>query len=136
MAKRGISVGHATIHRWIVRYSPELLEQFNLRKRAVTGKWHIDETYIRVRGYWTYLYRAVDSSGATIEFWLSETRNLAAAKGFVRQALKRHSRPDQIVIDDSQTHREAVTPQTSSGSVMTQAGSDPDTVECLSEQPH
>ena len=49
MAERGISVDHATIHRWIVRYSPELLEQFNRRKRAVTGKWHVDETYIGER---------------------------------------------------------------------------------------
>ena len=53
MAERGISVDHATVHRWVVRYSSELLERFNRRKRAVTGKWHIDETYIKVRGRWT-----------------------------------------------------------------------------------
>ncbi len=50
MAERGISVDHAKIHRWVTRYSPELLERFNSRKRAVTGKWHIDETYIKVAG--------------------------------------------------------------------------------------
>ena len=54
MAERGISVDHATIHRWIVRYSPELLEQFNRRKGAVAGRWHMDETYIKVRGRWLY----------------------------------------------------------------------------------
>jgi transposase-like protein len=52
MAGRGISVVHATVGRWVVRYSPELLNRFNLRKRAVTGKWHLDETYIKVRGRW------------------------------------------------------------------------------------
>jgi len=63
MAERGISVDHATIHRWVIRYSPELLKRFNSRKRAVTGKWHVDETYIKVRGRWMYLYRAIDSHG-------------------------------------------------------------------------
>lgn len=108
MAERGISVDHATIHRWIVRYSPKLLEQFNRRKRAVTGRWHMDETYIKVRGRWMYLYRAVDGNGDTVEFWFSEKRNLAAAKRFLRKALKRHGRPERIVIDGSQTNREAI----------------------------
>jgi putative transposase len=108
MAERGISVDHATIHRWIVRYSPELLDRFNRRKRAVTGKWHVDETYIKVRGRWMYLYRAIDSNGDTVEFWFSERRNLTAAKQFLRKALKRHSRPARIVIDGSQTNREAI----------------------------
>jgi putative transposase len=87
---------------------PELLERFNRRKRAVTGKWHVDETYIRVRGQWRYLYRAIDSNGDTVEFWFSERRNLAAAKRFMRKALKRHGRPERIVIDGSQTNREAI----------------------------
>jgi putative transposase len=108
MAERGISVDHATIHRWIVRYSPELLEQFNRRKRAVTGRWHMDETDIKVRGRWLYLYGAVDSDGDTVEFWLSERRNLPAAKRFLRMVLKRHGRPERIVMDGSQTNREAI----------------------------
>ena len=53
MAERGVSVDHATIHRWVIRYSPELLKRFNSRKRVVTRKCHIDETYIKVRGGWT-----------------------------------------------------------------------------------
>jgi transposase-like protein len=108
MAERGISVDHATIHRWIVRYSPELLNRFNARKRAVTAKWHVDETYIKVRGEWKYLYRAIDSNGDTIEFWFSAKRNLTAAKRLLRKALKRHGRPERIVIDGSQTNREAI----------------------------
>src|SRR5215207_2150380 len=108
MAERGMSVDHATIHRWVIRYSPELLKRFNARKRIVTRKWHIDETYIKVRGRWMYLYRAIDSNGDTIEFWFSERRNLTAAKQFLRRALKRHGRPERIVIDGSQTNREAI----------------------------
>ena len=108
MAERGISVDHATVHRWVVRYSPELLERFNLRKRSVSRKWHVDETYIKVRGQWKYLYRAIDSNGDTIEFWFSERRNLTAAKRFLALDLKRHVRPERIVIDGSQTNREAI----------------------------
>jgi transposase-like protein len=108
MAERGISVDHATVYRWVPRYSPELLERFNRRKRSVSREWHVDETYIKVRGQWRYLYRAIDSHGDTVEFWFSERRNLAAAKRFVRKAIKRHRRSERIVIDGSQTNREAI----------------------------
>ena len=83
-------VDHAIIHRWTVHYAPLLLEQFNQRKRVVTGRWHVDETYIKVRGRWMYLDRAIDSNGDTVEFWSSEQRTLTAAKRFLRMALKRH----------------------------------------------
>lgn len=67
-----------------------------------------DETYVKVRGQWRYLYRAIDTNGDTVEFWFSERRNLTAAKRFLRKALKRHGRPELIVIDGSQTNREAI----------------------------
>jgi putative transposase len=108
MAERGVTVDHATIHRGTIHYAPMLLEQFNRRKRAVSRRWHVDETYIKVRRRWMYLYRAIDSHGDTVEFWFSERRNLAAAKRFLRKVLKRHGRPERIVIDGSQTNREAI----------------------------
>ena len=108
MAERGIHVDHSTIHRWVVRFSPLLLEQFNHRTRPVTRKWHVDETYVKVRGRWMYLYRAVDSLGDTVEFFFSENRDLPAAKRFIRIALNRHGRPERIVIDGSQTNHEAI----------------------------
>ena len=108
MAERGISVDHSTIHRWVVHFSPRLLERFNRRKGAVTGKWHVDETYLKVQGKWMYLYRAIDSAGDTVEFWFSEHRDLPAAKRFFRKALERHGRPERVVIDGSQTNREAI----------------------------
>jgi transposase-like protein len=68
----------------------------------------MDETYIKVRGRWMYLYRAINSNGDTVEFWFSERRNLTAAKRFMSKALERHGRPERIVIDGSQTNREAI----------------------------
>lgn len=62
MAERGISVDHSTIHRWVAHVSPRPLDRFNRRERAVTGKWHVDVTYIKVRGKWMHLYRAIDST--------------------------------------------------------------------------
>lgn len=109
MAERGIRIDHSTIHRWVVHFSPVLLKQFDRRKRSVASKWHMDETYIKVRSQWMYLYRAIDSVGDTVEFWFSEHRDLPAAKRFLRKALQRHNRPDRIVIDGSQTNWEAIT---------------------------
>ncbi|WP_448955887.1 IS6 family transposase [Labrys neptuniae] len=108
MAERGVNVDHSTVHRWVVHFSPQLLERFNQRKRAVSGRWHIDETYIKVRGKWTYLYRAIDSLGDTVEFFFSEHRDLPSAKRFLRKALARHGRPDRVVIDGSRTNLEAI----------------------------
>jgi putative transposase len=108
MAERGLSVDHSTVHRWVVHFAPQPLECFQQRKRAVTGKWHVDETYIKVRGQWMYLYRAIDSVGDTVEFFFSEHRDLSAAKRFLRKAFARHGRPDRIIIDGSQTNHEAI----------------------------
>ncbi|MCY0150713.1 IS6 family transposase [Hoeflea sp. G2-23] len=108
MSERGISVDHSTIHRWVVHFSPLILDRFNRRKRSVTDKWHADETYIKVRGQWMYLYRAIDSVGDTVDFWFSQHRDLAAAKRFFTKAIERHGRPQRIVIDGSQTNREAI----------------------------
>ena len=84
------------------------LERFNHRKRPVTRKWHVDETYVKVRGRWMYLYRAIDNLGDTVEFFFSEHRDLLAAKRFIRKAFARHGRPERIVIDGSQTNHEAI----------------------------
>jgi transposase-like protein len=108
MAECGLSVDHSTVHRWVVRFAPQPLERFNRRKRTATGKWHLDETYIKVRGQWMYLYRAIDSVGDTVEFLFSEHRDLLAAKRYLRRAIARHGRPERIIIDGSQTNREAI----------------------------
>ncbi|WP_048645782.1 IS6 family transposase [Nitratireductor soli] len=108
MAERGLSVDHSTVHRWVVHLSPQPLERFNRRKQTslTGGIWM--RLHKKVRGRWTYLYRAIDSVGDTVEFFFSENRDLLAAKRFFRQALALHGRPDRIVIDGSQTNREAI----------------------------
>jgi putative transposase len=83
MRERGVHVDHATINRWVIKYSPPLEEAFHRRKRPVGRSWWMDETYIRVKGEWRYLYRAVDKHGQTIDFLLTEQRDERAAKGLV-----------------------------------------------------
>ncbi|MEE9926412.1 MAG: IS6 family transposase [Brucella anthropi] len=101
LAERGIAVDHATLNRWVVRYSPLIAAQAQSRKRPTARSWRVDETYIKVRGQWTYLYRAVDRDGQTLDFMLSERRNLAAARRFFKKAIAANGVPDKIVIDKS-----------------------------------
>ena len=84
MAERGIVVGHSMLHRWVIRLVPLLDKAFRRHKRAV-GCWRMDETYIKVRGQWKYLYHAVDSTGQTIDFVLIAKRDAAAALRFFRR---------------------------------------------------
>jgi transposase-like protein len=98
---RGVEVDHTTIFRWIQAYAAELEKRIRPHLRLSNGSWRVDETYIRVRGRWAYLYRAVDSRGQTIDFLLSARRNTAAAKRFFRKALAQpHTvNPQTITVD-------------------------------------
>lgn len=89
MAERGLSVDHSTIARWVLRYAPILNERLRRHLRRTNRSWRVDETYVRVGGVWTYLYRALDSEGNTIEFMLSPYRDCTAAKHFLQLALGR-----------------------------------------------
>ena len=80
MAERGLTVDHSTIARWVLHYAPILEERIRREIRQPNRSWRVDETYIRVAGRWTYLYRAVDSAGDTIDFLLSPYRDRIAAK--------------------------------------------------------
>jgi IS6 family transposase len=79
LAERGLRVDHVTVWRWVQRYAPELERRLRSRLDSTNDSWRVDETYIRVKGKWVYLYRALDSSGATIDFLLSANRDAAAA---------------------------------------------------------
>ena len=87
MAERNLAVDHVTIWRWVQRYAPVLNQRIRREMRRADRSWRVDETYVKVAGNWTYLYRAVDSAGETIEFMLSPKRDLIAAKLFLRLAL-------------------------------------------------
>ncbi len=108
MAERGVSVDHATLHRWVLKYAPELEKQFRHRKRAVGSSWRLDETYVRVKGQWKYLYRAVDKAGQTVDFLLTAHRNCAAALRFLRKAIRNQGLPEKITIDKSGANTAAI----------------------------
>jgi len=101
MAERDVVVDHSTLHRWVIRIVPRLDRAFRRHKRAVGRQWRMDETYIRVRGRWKYLYRAVDTSGQTIDFLLTAKRDAAAALRFFRKAIRHHGEPEMVTIDKS-----------------------------------
>jgi putative transposase len=108
MQERGVSVDHSTINRWVLKYSPSLEAAFHRRKRPVWLSWRMDETYIKVKGQWRYLYRAVDKHGQTIDFLLTEQRDERAAMRFLTKAIRRHGVPEKITIDGSEANAAAI----------------------------
>ena len=99
MRERGLSVDHVTVWRWVQRYGPEIDRRLRPHLKATNRSWRVDETYIRVKGKWSYLYRAVDSTGASIDFLLSARRDAAAAKRFFQKALRSPNHPTPRVIN-------------------------------------
>ena len=108
LEERGVPIDHATIQRWVVKYSPELEEAFHRRKRPVWVSWRMDETYVKVKGEWRYLYRAVDKHGHTIDFLLTEHRDKEAALRFLKKAIRRNGLPETITIDGSDANEAAI----------------------------
>ena len=101
MAERGLKVDASTLYRWVQAYAPELDRRIRKRLKPTTACWHVDETYIRVKGVWTYLYRAVDASGQTVEFLLSAHRDTLSAKRFFEKALgsPHNGYPEALIVD-------------------------------------
>jgi transposase, IS6 family len=117
MAERGLTVDHSTIARWVLRYAPVLNERIRSEVRNPNRSWRVDETYIRVAGQWTYLYRAIDSAGNTIDFLLSPKRDQVAAKGFLQLALAQAGdiRPRVINVDGHPAYPAAIAELKGSG---------------------
>jgi transposase-like protein len=109
MAERGVDISHTTILRWVQRYVPEFEKRWRRYARPIGTSWRVDETYIKVRGRWTYLYRAVDQYGLTVDFLLSEHRDVAAAKRFFTRAIEQHGPPVRITLDGYPATHAAVT---------------------------
>jgi transposase-like protein len=111
MVERNLNVDHVTIWRWVQSYAPELSKRWRPELRITNRSWRVDETYVRVAGKWTYLYRAVDSTGATIDFLLSAKRDAAAAKRFFQKALRSpgHPRPRVINVDGNPSYPKVIT---------------------------
>ena len=99
LAERGVHADHVTVWRWVQRYAPEVNRRLRSRLNSTNDSWRVDETYIRVKGKWVYLYRAVDSSAATIDFLLSAKRDAAKAERFLTKALGGENHPAARVIN-------------------------------------
>lgn len=108
MQERGVSVGHATLNRWVIKYAPEVEKQFRRHQRPVGRSWRMDETYVKIKGKWAYLYRAVDKEGHTIDFLLTPTRDRDAAEAFLHKAIHTQGLPEKITIDKSGANTAAI----------------------------
>lgn len=108
MQERGVFVDHSSINRWAIRFLPLLEKVFRKHKRPVGGSWRMDETYIKVKGVWKYLYRAVDKEGKTVDFLLTAQRDKAAAVRFFDKAMKASGVPEKVTLDKSSANKAAM----------------------------
>ena len=109
MTERGVTLAHTTIMRWVQRFVPEFEKRWNRFARKSGRSWRVDETYVKIRGKWTYLYRAVDREGKTVDFRLSANRDVKAAKAVFRKALQTQGRaPVSITLDGYAASHRAV----------------------------
>ena len=107
MEERGVFVDHSSINRWAIRFLPLLEKVFRKHKRAVGGSWRMDETYIKVKGTWKYLYRALEKEGKTV-FLLTARRDKAASLRFFDQAMKVNGVPEKLTMDKSGSNKVAM----------------------------
>jgi transposase, IS6 family len=99
LAERGVTVDHITVYRWVQRFTPEFVEAARPCRHVPGDRWFVDETYLRVAGRWTYLYRAVDQHGQVIDVLLSVRRDLAAARRFFTRAVRAGTVPAEVTTD-------------------------------------
>ena len=108
MAERNIKLDHSAVQKWVVHYSPQLESTFRKRKKMTGGSWRMDETYVKVSGKWVYLYRAVDKTGKTVDFMLSEKRDRTSVLKFFKKAIGSSGMPEKVNIDKSGSNTAAL----------------------------
>src|SRR5713101_2283015 len=99
LAERGVTVDHVSIYRWVQRFTAEFIEAARPCRHAPGNRWFVDETYLKVAGKWTYVYRAVDQHGQVIDVLVSAKRDLAAARRFFNQVLRAGVIPAEVATD-------------------------------------
>ncbi|MGH0945531.1 IS6 family transposase [Bacillus mycoides] len=106
MEERGLSMAHTTIMRWVHQYGPELNERIRKHLKSTNDSWRVDKTYIKIKGEKMYLYRAIDSKGNMIDFYLSQRRNANEAKRFLKKALAscHVTKPRMITADGNKAY--------------------------------
>jgi transposase-like protein len=108
MKERGVSLDHSSINRWAVRFLPLIEKTARKHSRPIGFSWRMDETYIKVKGVWKYLFRAVDKQGKTVDFLLTAKRDMAAAKRFFEKAIAANGSPDKVAMDKSGANKAAI----------------------------
>ncbi len=104
LVERGVTVDHVTVYRWVQRFTPEFVSVARPRRRVAGDRWFVDETYVKVAGRWTYLYRAIDQYGQVVDVWLSCRRDLASARRFFIRALATGSVPVEVTTDRARAY--------------------------------
>jgi transposase-like protein len=109
LAERGVTVDHVTVYRWVQRFTPEFVEAARTCRHVPGDRWFVDETYVKVNGRWTYLYRAIDQYGQVIDVWLSARRDLTAARTFFTRALALGAVPVEVTTDRAPAYPRVLT---------------------------
>jgi IS6 family transposase len=109
LAERGIEVDHVTLYRWVQRFTPILVSAAGPCRHAVSSRWFVDETYVKVSGTWRYVYRAVDEEGQVIDVFVSKKRDMTAAARFFSGAIGAHGKPTEVTTDRSRALAGAIT---------------------------
>jgi IS6 family transposase len=105
LAERGVEVDHVSIYRWVIRFTPLLIDAARPCRHGVGDRWPVDETYVKVAGEWLYVYRAVDQYGQVIDVYVSPRRDAPAAKRFFERAIKATGcEPAEVVTDKASTY--------------------------------
>ena len=99
LAERGVTVDHVSVFRWVQRFTSEFVSAARTRRHVPGDRWFVDETYVKVAGRWTYLYRAVDQHGQVVDVWLSARRDLRAARQFFARAIANGCVPVEVTTD-------------------------------------
>jgi transposase-like protein len=99
LAERGINVDHASVYRWVQRFTPLLIDAARPCRHTPGDRWFVDETHVTVSGRWAYLYRAIDQFGQVIDVLVTQKRDLKATRQFFTRALEHGTAPTEVNTD-------------------------------------